>query len=43
MKNSTPIFEASLAYEMLGFFSADVNEGAQAIKDKRAPEFPSAR
>ena len=43
LKNATPIFEASLAYEMLGFFSADVSEGAAAIKEKRPPDFPSAR
>ena len=37
------ILDASLAYEMLAFFSDDVKEGSAAIKAKRSPEFPSAR
>src|SRR3954447_26017274 len=37
-----PIFDASLAFEMLNFFDADVVEGARAIQEKRAPQFPSA-
>lgn len=42
IRDAGPIFEASLAYEMLNFFDDDVVEGANAIKEKRAPSFPSA-
>jgi enoyl-CoA hydratase len=38
-----PIFEASLATEMLNFFGDDVVEGRLAVQEKRAPSFPSAR
>ena len=38
-----PIFDNSLALEMLNFFDADVTEGAKAIKEKRPPKFPSTR
>jgi enoyl-CoA hydratase len=38
-----PIFDNSLALEMLGFFSSDVPEGIKAIRDKRPPQFPSAQ
>ena len=38
-----PSFDASLALEMLGFFTDDVTEGIQAIKERRAPHFPSAQ
>lgn len=38
-----PIFDNSLALEMLGFFGADVPEGLRAIREKRPPAFPSAR
>jgi enoyl-CoA hydratase len=38
-----PHFEASLGMEMLGFFSGDVLEGANAIKEKRAPRYPSTQ
>jgi enoyl-CoA hydratase len=43
VKSSAPIFEASLAYELLCFFDEDVQEGARAIREKRDPVFPSAR
>jgi enoyl-CoA hydratase len=43
LKQAAPQFDASLAYEMLAFFSDDVKEGSAAIKAKRPPEFPSAR
>ena len=43
LKQAAPAFEASLGYEMLGFFSPDVREGSNAIKEKRAPKFPSAQ
>ncbi len=38
-----PIFDQSLALEMLSFMGPDVREGVRAIREKRAPEFPSAR
>jgi enoyl-CoA hydratase len=37
-----PIFDNSLALEMLNFFDDDVVEGARAIREKRPPKFPSA-
>jgi enoyl-CoA hydratase len=36
-------FDYSLALEMLGFFGNDVREGLQAVRQRRAPDFPSAR
>jgi enoyl-CoA hydratase len=36
-----PIFDHSLALEMLGFFSGDLMAGIQALKNKRAAQFPS--
>ncbi len=36
-----PIFDHSLALEMLGFFSDDLMAGIQALKSKRAAQFPS--
>jgi enoyl-CoA hydratase len=38
-----PIFDASLALEMLTFFSDDIREGFDAIAEKREPLFPSLR
>ena len=35
-------FDYSLALEMLGFFGKDVGEGLSAVKERRAPVFPSA-
>jgi enoyl-CoA hydratase len=35
-----PAFDASLAMEMLGFFSSDLAEGVAALKEKRQPAFP---
>src|SRR3984885_14011312 len=35
-----PIFDNSLALEMMGFFSADLSEGVAAVKEKRPPVFP---
>ena len=41
IRSAGPIFEASLAYEMLNFFDDDVVEGAMAVKERRRPVFPS--
>ncbi len=38
-----PSFDASLAWEMLSFFDDDVGEGLDALREKRAPQFPSAQ
>ena len=43
MRMAGPIFDNSLALEMLGFFSDDVPEGIKAIREKRPPNFPSAK
>lgn len=41
LRNAQPAFEASLALEMLTFFSADAEEGLTAMLEKRSPSFPS--
>jgi enoyl-CoA hydratase len=38
-----PIFDNSLALEMMGFFTDDVPEGLRAVREKRPPVFPSAQ
>ncbi len=43
MRMAGPIFDASLAAEMLGFLGADAREGLDAVRNKRAPQFPSAK
>ncbi len=43
LRSAAPTFEASLAYEMLGFFGEDVTEGARAIRERRRPSFPSSQ
>jgi enoyl-CoA hydratase len=43
LRQASPIFDASLALEMLNFFDEDVAEGAAALVEKRPPKFPSAR
>jgi enoyl-CoA hydratase len=43
LRVAAPIFDSSLAYEMLNFMEADVQEGIAALKEKRAARFPSAR
>jgi enoyl-CoA hydratase len=43
MNMAPPIFESSLAMEMICFLSGDVTEGVAAIREKRAPKFPSAQ
>jgi enoyl-CoA hydratase len=42
LRMAGPTFDASLAFEMLNFFDKDVMEGYNALKEKRAPVFPSA-
>src|SRR5262249_55012568 len=41
LRAAGPAFDASLALEMIGFFSADVVEGAKAVRERRTPKFPS--
>src|ERR671931_2503634 len=43
LRQAGPIFDQSLALEMLTFMYPDVREGARALREKRAPVFPSAR
>lgn len=43
MRVAGPIFDNSLAMEMLCFLGEDAPHGVAAVKDKRAPAFPSAR
>jgi enoyl-CoA hydratase len=43
MRQAGPAFDNSLALEMLCFLSADAREGVAAVREKRAPQFPSAR
>jgi enoyl-CoA hydratase len=43
LRQAGPIFDQSLALEMLGFMGDDVREGVRAIRQKRSPSFPSAR
>src|SRR5262245_56553985 len=42
LRQAGPIFDQSLALEMLSFMGPDVREGALAIREKRPPRFPSA-
>ena len=39
LRNAAPVFEASMAYELLGLFSDDVREGTRAIRERRPPRF----
>jgi enoyl-CoA hydratase len=43
MRMAGPVFDNSLAMEMLCFLGADVKEGLAALRAKRQPDFPSAR
>lgn len=43
LRQAGPIFDQSLALEMLTFGHADVREGVRALREKRAPRFPSAQ
>jgi enoyl-CoA hydratase len=42
LRSAGPTFDQSAAYEMLTFLGPDVLEGVAALKEKRAPSFPSA-
>jgi enoyl-CoA hydratase len=42
LRQAGPIFDQSLALEMLSFSYPDVREGVRAIREKRTPAFPSA-
>jgi enoyl-CoA hydratase len=39
LRAAYPIFDASVAYEFLGFLGPDVSEGLAAAKEKRKPRF----
>jgi enoyl-CoA hydratase len=41
LRMAGPIFDNSMALELLTFMEEDVREGARAIKEKRPPKFPS--
>jgi enoyl-CoA hydratase len=43
LRQAGPIFDQSLALEMLSFSYPDVREGVRAIREKRTPAFPSAK
>jgi len=43
MHMARPTFESSLAMEMLCFLGEDAPEGVAAVREKRAPVFPSAK
>jgi enoyl-CoA hydratase len=42
MLQAGPIFDHSLALEMLGFFSEDLMAGVEGLREKRPGEFPSS-
>ena len=43
LRAAGPTFDLSAAYEILTFLGPDVIEGYTALREKRAPRFPSAR
>ena len=43
LRMAAPIFDNSMALELLTFMGEDVHEGLQAIREKRPPRFPSAQ
>ena len=42
LRQALPTFGESLALEMLGFLGPDAREGLDAVRNRRAPQFPSA-
>lgn len=42
MQQASPIFDASLGFEMLGFLGPESAEGVAAAREKRRPDFTSA-
>ena len=42
LRRAMPEFGESLALEMMGFLGPDAREGLAAVKERRAPKFPSA-
>lgn len=43
VQQAAPAFDASLGFEMLNFMGHDAAEGAAALREKRKPDYPSAR
>lgn len=43
LRTAGPLFDASLALEMIGMFGPDMSEGLDAVIGKRQPEFPTAK
>ena len=43
IRQALPTFGESVALEMLGFLGPDAREGLTAVRERRAPQFPSAR
>ena len=43
LRQAGPIFDQSIALEMLTFMDEDVREGLLALREKRPPRFPSAQ
>jgi enoyl-CoA hydratase len=39
LRSAYPAFDASVAYEFLGFLGPDPREGLSAIREKRPPRF----
>jgi enoyl-CoA hydratase len=39
LRGAIPAFDASVAYEMLGFLGPDLEEGVEAFRDHRPPRF----
>jgi enoyl-CoA hydratase len=40
LRSAGPIFDTSVALEMLGFMGDDIKEGVASHREKRAPDFP---